>query len=205
MNLVRQHVNGLFDFEGRENRQPFWLWVLVTYAAQYIVGTLISIPLMMAGFQNMQPIFGRDPKQFDRHPEMMMQAMEPVFRWGMIVNAILMLAMVALLAAAVVRRLHDSNRSGWWASPVFAVQVATPILFATVFPTMFGTFAKVRSNLPPAESQPSWDPAMRSFTLLWSVGMLGFLLTIVLVIFLVLPGTVGPNRFGDDPLNPPFH
>jgi uncharacterized membrane protein YhaH (DUF805 family) len=46
---------------------------------------------------------------------------------------------------------------------------------------------------------------MQSFTLLWSVGMLGFLLTIVLIVFLVLPGTVGPNRFGDDPLNPPFH
>jgi uncharacterized membrane protein YhaH (DUF805 family) len=204
MNLFSRHLTGLFDFTGRENRQPFWLWVLITYAAQYVVGTLISIPLMMVSFQNMQPIFGRDPKYFDQHPEMMMQAMGPVFRWGMIVNAVLMLAMFALLAAAVVRRLHDSDRSGWWASPVFAIQIVTPILFATIFPAIFETFAKVRPNMSQAETNAAFAPTMQSFTLLWSIGMLGFLLTIVLIVFLVLPGTVGPNRFGDDPLNPPF-
>lgn len=205
MNLLSRHLTGLFDFKGRENRQSFWLWVLITYAAQYVVGALISIPLMMTSFQNMQPIFGGDPKYFNQHPEMMMQAMEPMFRWGMMVNAVLMLAMVVLLAAAVVRRLHDSDRSGWWASPVFAIQIATPILFATIFPAMFETFAKVRPNMSQAETNATFAPTMQSFTLLWSVGMLGFLLTIVLIVFLVLPGTVGPNRFGDDPLRPPLH
>lgn len=205
MNLLSRHLTGLFDFKGRENRQSFWLWVLITYAAQYVVGALISIPLMMTSFENMQPIFGGDPKYFNQHPEMMMQAMEPMFRWGMMVNAVLMLAMVVLLAAAVVRRLHDSDRSGWWASPVFAIQIATPILFATIFPAMFETFAKVRPNMSQAETNATFAPTMQSFTLLWSVGMLGFLLTIVLIVFLVLPGTVGPNRFGDDPLRPPFH
>jgi uncharacterized membrane protein YhaH (DUF805 family) len=205
MNLLSRHLTGLFDFQGRENRQPFWLWVLITYAAQYVVGTLISIPLMMASFQTMQPMFGRDPKSFDQHPELMMHAMEPTFRWGMIVNAILMLVMFLLLAAAVVRRLHDSDRSGWWASPVFAIQIAIPIMFATIFPAMFETFGRVRPNMSQAEKNAIFDPTMQSFALLWSTGMLGFLLTIVLIVFLVLPGTVGPNRFGDDPLNPPFH
>lgn len=205
MNLFSRHLTGLFDFQGRENRQPFWLWVLITYAAQYVVGTLISIPLMMASFQTMQPMFGRDPKSFDQHPELMMHAMEPTFRWGLIVNAILMLAMFLLLAAAVVRRLHDSDRSGWWASPVFAIQIAIPIMFATIFPAMFETFGRVRPNMSQAEKNAIFDPTMQSFALLWSTGMLGFLLTIVLIVFLVLPGTVGPNRFGDDPLNPPFH
>jgi uncharacterized membrane protein YhaH (DUF805 family) len=205
MNLFSRHLTGLFDFKGRENRQPFWLWVLITYAAQYVVGTLISIPLMMVSFQSMQPIFGHDSKYFDQHPEMMMRAVEPMFRWGMIVNAVLMLAMFVLLAAATVRRLHDSDRSGWWASPVFAIQIAIPIMFATIFPAMFETFSKARPNMSQAETSATFDPTMQSFALLWSVGMLGFLLTIVLIVFLVLPGTVGPNRFGDDPLNPPFH
>jgi len=117
----------------------------------------------------------------------------------------LMLVMLLRLAAAVVRRLHDSGRSGWWASPVFAIQIAIPIMFATIFPAMFETLGKIRPTMSQAETSATFDPTMQSFSLLWSIGMLGFLLTIVLIVFLVLPGTVGPNRFGDDPLNPSFH
>jgi uncharacterized membrane protein YhaH (DUF805 family) len=116
-----------------------------------------------------------------------------------------MLAMLVLLCAATVRRLHDSNRSGWWASPVGASQLAMIIMFATVFPHLFDMFGKIRPDMPQAEVQTAMGPWLQSFALLWSVGMLGFVFQIVLIIFLALPGTVGPNRFGADPLPSPFH
>jgi uncharacterized membrane protein YhaH (DUF805 family) len=36
------------------------------------------------------------------------------------------------------------------------------------------------------------------------VNLLGFAVLVMMIVLLVLPGTVGPNRFGDDPLQPPF-
>ena len=209
MNLIKDHLTALLDFQGRENRQPFWLWVLITFAAQYIVSSIAAIPFMQSQFQGMAPLFGRDSAYLDKHPEifaqLMSQTLRPTISWIVIVNAIVMLIMVMLLAAAVVRRLHDSNRSGWWASPVLAAHVAMILLFATIFPRLFEMFGKIRPDMPQTGVQAAMGPWLQSFGLLWSVGMLAFVLQIVLIVFLALPGTAGPNRFGDDPLQPPFH
>lgn len=208
MNLLKDHLTALLDFEGRENRQPFWLWVLITFAVQYVVSSIAMIPFMQTNFQGMAPLFGRDSAYLDKHPEIfsrvMSEALTPMIRWIAIINAITMLIMLILLAAAIVRRLHDSNRSGWWASPVLAAHLAMIILFATIFPRLFQMFGKIRPDMPQAEVQAAMGPWLQSFALLWSVGMLAFVLQIVLIVFLVLPGTIGPNRFGDDPLRPPF-
>lgn len=208
MNLLKDHLTALLDFEGRENRQPFWLWVLITFAVQYVVSSIAMIPFMQTNFQGMAPLFGRDSAYLDKHPEifaqLMSQTLRPMISWIVIINAIVMLITVMLLAAAVVRRLHDSNRSGWWGSPVLAAHLAMIILFATIFPHLFEMFGKIRADMPQAEVQAAMGPWLRSFGLVWSVGMLAFVLQIVLIVFLVLPGTIGPNRFGDDPLRPPF-
>lgn len=115
MNLLTRHLTGIADFQGRENRQPFWLWILIVYIVQFVVMAIAMIPLMTSWFDQMMPMMQGDPHRFDNDPQAMIQLMMPMMQ-----NMITMTVVSAVL-------------------------------------------------------------------------------------FLVLPGTVGPNRFGDDPLKPPFH
>ena len=94
---------------------------------------------------------------------------------------ILYLGLIIPMIAAGVRRLHDTDRSGWWLLGPF---VPYAIGFAMIIPA-------IRSNagLP---TLASFGPALVLLTI-------GFVLAIVIFVFTVLPGTKGPNRFGPDP------
>lgn len=208
MNLLTRHLTGLFDFQGRENRQPFWLWILIVYIVQFVVMMIAMIPMMMSWFDQMMPAMQGDPHKFDNDPQAAFQLMMP-----MVQNMIMMSLVVALLfslltAAAVVRRLHDSDRSGWWVTPYYAMQIISPIFMASFFPryfTMMASMAAVKPGSQPDMTNPALQQAMQSMSLMSLVNVLGFAILVMMIVFLVLPGTVGPNRFGDDPLKPPFH
>ncbi|MCA3247250.1 MAG: DUF805 domain-containing protein [Azospirillum sp.] len=75
-----------------------------------------------------------------------------------------------LSVQAIVRRLHDVGRSGWWALILIPPQVLAAYLFL------------VRSGVP-----------------LWTIGVVGSLGWVWLLWFLVRPGDAGPNRFGPGP------
>ena len=68
-----------------------------------------------------------------------------------------------------IRRLHDSDKSGWWTLLLYAPWVATIVL---------------------APTEPS------SLTMFAAVLILGAIAWFALM---VQPGTVGDNRFGADP------
>lgn len=79
------------------------------------------------------------------------------------------------LAALFVRRLHDLDRSGWWAL------AGVPVL-------LVHGYQSVRASLDAAPSSLPW----------W--GSLAMLLPIgIAFTFIIAPGTEGPNRFGPDP------
>lgn len=197
MSLLGRHLSGLADFSGRENREPFWLWILVVYVAQTVVGILIMFPLM---FSWMGPMMQGDPHRFDDHPELIMQMMMPMMSTMMTFGAVLGVVWIVLIAAAVTRRLHDSGRSGWWAAPVLALHVVMPLVYATIFPKFFAAMGAVRDGMTPEQVNAAMMPAMQPIMWLSLAGMIGFVIMIVLVVFLCQPGTSGVNRFGDDPL-----
>ena len=208
MNLFGRHLKGLFDFRGRENRQPFWLWILIAYIVQFVVMMIVMIPLMMSWFDQMMPTLQNDPHRFDNDPQAMFQLMMPMLQNMVMMTLMVAVVFVALTIAAVVRRLHDSDRSGWWASPYYAMQIVSPIVMASILPryfTMMASMASAKPGSPPDITNPAFQQAMQSMTLMSLVNVLGFAILVMMIVFLVLPGTVGPNRFGDDPLNPPFH
>lgn len=78
-----------------------------------------------------------------------------------------------------VRRLHDINRSGWWIISVY-------LAFAVMF-------------LIAAIGIVAGSETIISLGFILGGGA-AFILYIVLLVFSVLPGTKGPNRFGPDPL-----
>ncbi len=75
-----------FNFSGRASRSEYWWWILFTF----IIGFLFGIP---AGLKSTHELMGSGL---------------PVISY--IVGAILLIPNLAVL----VRRLHDTGKSGWW-------------------------------------------------------------------------------------------
>lgn len=76
-----------------------------------------------------------------------------------------------------IKRLHDRNKNGWW------------ILFFTVPPQLLAILIEWFIDDGPI----SYILQAPGFAIsIWMIVELGF-----------LRGTIGPNRFGDDPLSPP--
>jgi uncharacterized membrane protein YhaH (DUF805 family) len=205
MSLLSDHFRGLLSFTGRERRQPFWLWILIVYVGQFIVSTVAMIPIMSGFSDSFAPLTERaqsDPTYLDQHPEAFQQVfaqMLPMMQTVMAMTATLALVLTALIAAAVVRRLHDTDRSGWWAAPNFAIQIAMPVLYASILPRFFATFANFRPDMPPDQINAAMGPAFSSMMALSGLGMIGFVMLIVLIVLLCQPTSLGSNRFGAEP------
>ena len=95
-----------------------------------------------------------------------------------ILRGLVVLALFVPLLAAGVRRLHDSDRSGWW--------MLGPLIPLTIGLVLAG-------------------PAVMSGGMGAALGVAGLFMVagaivgVVIFVFLVLPGTTGANRFGGDP------
>jgi uncharacterized membrane protein YhaH (DUF805 family) len=118
----------------------------------------------------------------------------------MVFVVVLSFIWLALIAAAVVRRLHDGDHSGWWAAPVFAMHILMPLLYMSVMPKFFAAFATIRPGMTPDQVNAQMLPMMQSFGWVSLLGTLSFLVMILLIVALCLAGTSGPNRYGEDPL-----
>lgn len=207
MNLLSGHFTRLADFSGRENRKPFWLWLLIVYAIQMVVSVVLMVPLMLSMTRSMAPLMEHDQAYLDAHPELagqvMLGVMGPMMRNIFLLGAALGLLMVALIAAAVVRRLHDTNRSGYWALPMLILQIVTLAGYAVIFPRFFGTVASLGPEASPEAANAAMASILPLFGLLWLLGLIGFIFMVILIVFLATRGTIGPNRYGDDLLPPP--
>ena len=95
--------------------------------------------------------------------------------------------------AVQTRRLHDTNRSGWWLGGFY-------LLYVLYFVMLFGSMG---SMLVPG-AQPT-DPSQVSGGMFGATMILGiviFIYMITLLVFYCLPGTKGTNSYGDDPYGP---
>ena len=96
-------------------------------------------------------------------------------------GTIFSLAVFLPTLSAAARRLHDTNRSGWWqAVPL------VPLIFIGAF---FGY------SIGGSSGFPEGGLAIGMIVL----GLVAFVAVIVLIVWLATKGTDGPNRFGDDP------
>lgn len=94
---------------------------------------------------------------------------------------LLYLGLIIPMIAVGVRRLHDTNRSGWW-------------LLAPLVPYVVGL-----AMIVPAMRSSTALPTLAAFGPALALVGIGAVLAIVIFVFTVLPGTKGPNRFGPDP------
>lgn len=206
MNNIKLHLSRLADFAGRENREPFWWWVLTIYIGQMALGMVVAIPLQLKLMNAMQPMQD-DPTYLDRHPEyavqMMNDALVPFVRYMIFFGLIVGVIHMALLAAAVTRRLHDRDRSGWWAAPVPVIQIATTLGYLSILSNFMHVVTSIGPDGPTPEAMAALQSLLPVFALFALLGLVGLVVMIVLIVQLVQRGTVGPNRYGADLLPPP--
>ena len=103
--------------------------------------------------------------------------------------------------AVMARRLHDTNRTAWWLllHLVSGLGVALGLIFVIV---ALGFAYGGHLNM--------WGGGGEDYDGLITGLVIGAIISLVvgvgcaitLLVFFVLPGTVGPNRYGPDPLRP---
>ena len=112
---------------------------------------------------------------------------------GGIYSLVLMLVLMMPSLAVAARRLHDTGRSAWWL-----------LLFLASIPAMVVAGVALFVALLESLSSPFSDEAVPSAILL--IVIVSFAIAVGCavppLVFYALPGTVGPNRYGPDPLHP---
>jgi uncharacterized membrane protein YhaH (DUF805 family) len=154
------------DFSGRSRRMEYWMWVLfqvLIYFAVIVLVMLVGGGAMMAG-----------------NPTSAMAA-------GGAALVILLLYLLWQLAvlipsiAVAVRRLHDTNRSGWW-------------ILAPLVPYLIGFISLFGGAATGSQSGLAAGGMIGLVCMLVALG-----LGLVLLVFMFLEGTRGPNKYGPDP------
>lgn len=155
------------DFSGRSRRMEFWMWQLF----QFIV--YIGIVVLMMLFGGGAMMMG--------DPNSLMAAGGVIFLIFALYGIYALAVLIPSIAVAV-RRLHDTERSGWW--------ILAPLagyLLAIIGGVM-------------AASSPDAPGVGGIIALVGFVAMFGLGLT--LLVFYFLEGTRGPNKYGPDPKQP---
>ena len=93
------------------------------------------------------------------------------------------ITMIWINAATTVKRLHDRNRSGWWAAAILIVNRISYLYYGLFFGLYFGVDISTAKEL----------------LLVMLAVALSLLQTWIVIELFFLMGTDGPNRFGPDP------
>src|SRR4051812_13203192 len=154
------------DFSGRSSRAEFWWFFLFTMLTYLLLA--FAVGLAVGGMSAMGPGNGGLALAAGAFGLMM------ILYW---------LALLVPMMAVQVRRLHDTNRSGWW-------MIGYYLLYGTyLLMTVGGLFS----------AGPNMTAAMRVGGLSSIVFVVFAVYSVAVLIFFCLPGTKGANRFGEDP------
>jgi uncharacterized membrane protein YhaH (DUF805 family) len=167
------------DFSGRSRRMEFWMWQVFKLLVGFVFGLLFLV-MFGAAFARMAQ--GGDPG------ELIAASVGAVLLW--LVYMIFCLAILVPDFAVAVRRLHDTNRSGWW--------VLAPIGSYFIGLILVGVTAGAGVSMQPDDQAGSGLLAAGGIVALLT-GLVTLALMLVLIVFMFLDGTPGTNRYGPDP------
>jgi uncharacterized membrane protein YhaH (DUF805 family) len=165
MNWMLMPLKRYAEFSGRSRRMEYWmfqLFLILVYVALMVLMMVLGGGALMAG---------GDPN-----------AMMAAGGAALIIFGLYMLFALAMFIpnlAVSVRRLHDTNRSGWW--------ILAPLSGYVIM--LIGTVM--------AAGSPD-NPGLGG--ILAMIGMIAVIgLGLTLLVFMFLEGTRGPNQYGPDP------
>ncbi len=160
------------DFSGRSRRTEYWMFVLFQFLL-YVGLFIIFIAALGASFSN--------------NPSSDGMAGLAGFAMLLLICFVLWIALLVPSLAVTVRRLHDTNRSGWWFGAYFLINIGFNVVSGAML-TALGQNAS---------SPEQMMVAMGGLFGIFGIGM--FIYAITLFVFFCLDGTPGPNRYGPDP------
>ena len=146
---AKRPIQKYSDFTGRAPRAEYWWYTLAVIVAAIVIGIV-------------EGILGLDGT---------------VGPYGLL-SLVFMLALLVPGLAVTARRLHDTNRSGWW----MLIAVVPYALMAVL-----GIMAATSGS------------AMGALAVVGLFSIVALIGAIALLVFMVLPGTRGPNKYGPDP------
>jgi uncharacterized membrane protein YhaH (DUF805 family) len=161
------------NFSGRASRAEFW-WFFLFVMLAYMVFWFAMIATIGA---SVSPAAGGQPSF----------ALLGAFGVAGIFMILFYLALLLPMIAVQVRRLHDTDRSGWWLG---AFWLMYPVYMVLIFGT---SLSNLRSGTAPGAGLAIGSGIF---------GLVFFVYSIVLFVFFCLRGTHGANRFGEDPYGP---
>lgn len=191
--MIGYHLVRMAKFSGRETRARFWPWAGVVVGLVAVGGFVAVMPMALASMAKMRKFALEHPEQatitsglgtsVPGHYEIAMEGHHPELMpdMGPFVAVLegAMALLIVLIAAALVRRLHDTGRSGAWG--------LLPLPFL-----LFGF-----SQMPVLFADPGFDTRLFALLFLNNLCYLGTLG--VLILLLARSGSLGDNRYGARP------
>ena len=186
---IKRGLAGLFDFQGRSSRTDFWFYAIFVALIAFGFWSVVMSMELTRTFGDINQYAAQNPDKvtvsagpggYSVSIKDGAAGVGPDF--GYLLNWITAIAVVSigLLAAASVRRLHDTNRTGAW------ILLPMPFLFGGLW-LMAVVFQDFNSA-----SEPDFGWFFMGFA-----NNLIYMATLGFVVFLLLrSGTAGENRFG---------
>ena len=165
------------DFSGRSRRMEFWMWVVFQVLIFFV---FIILVIALGGAMVMSgDIRGG-------------MAMGGIILILYLLYSVMQLAFLVPGLAVTIRRLHDTNRSGWWIMLLWGPLL---LMYALAF-VLMGSLAASGDMALIGQKDSTLGFVGLIMGLIYIAWLVGAL---VLVVFMFLEGTKGPNRYGPDP------
>ncbi|NEX94386.1 DUF805 domain-containing protein [Caulobacter sp. 17J65-9] len=190
MNGVVANLRNLGGFRGRERPGRFWPYAACMIALTMVAMMAVMIPVMNDFFAKAARLAAENPDAVHvqagpGHYSVQVEAGHPeaLPDFGLMFGGIgaVIVMVVALLAAAVARCLHDSGLPGWLG----------------LLPLPFLGFGLVAMPRVFAEVASAQEPDLTPVLLLFLNNMIYIAALGTLVLLLCRRSTPGPNRFGE--------
>lgn len=164
-----------FVVRGRASQSQYWWLVLGIVIAQFAVTTVVFAVLFGLFYAFLS--FADQ----DQMPPGLIVALV-VGGLLMVLWMILYIGMMLVSVTAGVRRLHDSNRSGWWILTQYIILGVGFAIALVVF--IAGILNQIDALL------------IVSIALFYLAQGVASIMNLAVLVFQILPGTQGPNRYG---------
>jgi len=183
MNWMLMPLKRYADFSGRSRRMEFWMWQVF----KFLVGAVFMVIFMVVFGAAFATIGSKDPNQIDA-AQLIAASGTVLVIW--MIYMIFCLAILIPDIAVGVRRLHDTNRSGWWLlAPIASYFIGIMAVVATA-----GVGASMGANDQVGTGLMATGGIIGLVVMLVTLGLF-----LTLLVFWFLDGTPGPNRYGPDP------
>lgn len=198
LKAIGHGFRNIVNFEGRDARQAFWFWVLFLYVVTTAISMVVTMPMtagaMATGIQQGIAQAGNADRAAADAAAQAAIVQSIAGYMPLMTGITIATGLIYLfgLAAAFVRRLHDSGLPGWWAILPGGLQAANIALVPAQMGRMQETLTAAMSGNPFAGINAMAGSFGISALCAWGA-------IIALIVLGVRKSTPGPNRYGDAP------